>query len=78
MLKYDETVKYLSIWVSESRIAYLDKHVQEQDSEILRLLKRVDAIVKITKDQKAQISAILESGSSNFSDRSIDEKPPHY
>ena len=73
MSKYDEKFKYL-----ESRIAYLDKHVQEQDSEILRLSKRVDAIVKITKDQKAQISAILELGSGNFSDISADEKPPHY
>ena len=62
----------------ESRIAYLDKYVQEQDSEILRLSKRVDAIVNITKDQKAQISAILELGSGNFSDISADEKPPHY
>ena len=73
MSKYDEKFKYL-----ESCIAYLDKHVQEQDSEILRLSKRVDAIVKITKDQKAQISAILELGSGNFSDISTDEKPPHY
>ena len=73
MSKYDEKFKYL-----ESRIAYLDKHVQEQDSEILRLSKRFDAIVKITKDQKAQISAILELGSGNFSDISANEKPRHY
>ena len=73
MSKYDEKFKYL-----ESRIAYLDKHVQEQDSEILRLSKRFDAIVKITKDQKAQVSAILELGSGNFSDISTDENPPHY
>ena len=73
MSKYDKKFNYI-----ESRIAYLDKHVQEQDSEILRLSKRVDAIVKITKDQKAQISAIVELGSGNFSDISTDEKPPHY
>ena len=73
MSDYDEPLKYL-----ESRIAYLDKHVQEQDSEILRLSQRIDTIIKISKEQKAQMSAILELISGNSSDMPSDEKPPHY
>lgn len=73
MSNFNESLKYL-----ESRIAYLDKHVQEQDSEIFKLSQRIDSIIKISKDQKAQILAILELGLESSSGMPADEKPPHY
>lgn len=62
----------------ESRIAHLQKHVEEQDAEIFQLSKRIDTLVKVAKEQKAQLAAVAELNSSNTNDMPADEKPPHY
>lgn len=62
----------------ESRIAHLQKHVEEQDAEIFQLSKRIDTLVKVAKEQKAQLAAVAELNSSNTGGMPADEKPPHY
>ena len=59
-------------------VAELEKHVGEQDAEIYRLSCRVDALVKVAKEQKAQLAAIAELRSGDASDSPAHEKPPHY
>ena len=61
-----------------TRIAFLEKHVAEQDSEIYLLAKRVDTLVKIAKEHKAQLASVAELSSRSADDMPADEKPPHY
>lgn len=62
----------------ETRIAQLEAHLTEQDAEIYRLSRRVDALVKVAQDQKAQLVALAETGSGGADAVPADEKPPHY
>lgn len=62
----------------ESRIAHLEKHVEEQDAEIYQLTKRIDNLVKVAKAQKEQLAAVAELNSQSAGDMPADEKPPHY
>ncbi|HBR95154.1 SlyX family protein [Coraliomargarita sp. SDUM461003] len=62
----------------ETRLAFLEKHVVEQDAEIYRLTQRIDTLVKVAKEQKAQLAAVAELNSQNAGDMPADEKPPHY
>ena len=62
----------------QSRIAFLEKHVTEQDAEMYKLSKRVDSLVKAAKEQKAQLDAVAELNSQSAGDMPADEKPPHY
>jgi len=62
----------------QSRIAFLEKHVEAQDAEMYQLSKRVDTLVKVIKEQKSQIASIAEMSSSNSAEMPADEKPPHY
>ena len=62
----------------QSRIALLEKHVTEQDAEIYKLSKRIDSLVKVAKEQKAQLAAVAELNSQSAGDMPADEKPPHY
>jgi uncharacterized coiled-coil protein SlyX len=62
----------------QSRIAFLEKHVTEQDAEMYQLSKRIDSLVKVAKEQKAQLAALFELNSQSASDMPADEKPPHY
>ena len=62
----------------QSRIAFLEKHVTEQDAEIYQLSKRIDGLVKTAKEQKAQLAAVAELNSQGTGDMPADEKPPHY
>ena len=62
----------------QSRIAFLEKHVTEQDAEMYKLSKRVDSLVKVAKEQKAQLAAVAELNSQSAGDMPADEKPPHY
>ena len=62
----------------QSRIASLEKHVTEQDAEIYKLSKRIDSLVKVAKEQKAQLAAVAELNSQSAGDMPADEKPPHY
>ena len=62
----------------QARIAFLEKHVTEQDAEIYRLSKRIHGLVKTAKEQKAQLAALAELISQGAGDMPADEKPPHY
>ena len=62
----------------QSRIAFLEKHVIEQDAEMYQLSKRIDSLVKVAKEQKAQLAAVFELNSQSAGDMPADEKPPHY
>ena len=62
----------------ETRIAFLEKHVEEQDAEIYQLSKRIDTLVKVVKEQKSQLAAVAELNSQGAGDMPADEKPPHY
>jgi uncharacterized coiled-coil protein SlyX len=62
----------------QSRIAFLEKHVTEQDAEMYKLSKRIDSLVKVAKEQKVQLAAVAELNSQSAVDMPADEKPPHY
>lgn len=62
----------------ENRIAKLEAHVTEQDTEIYRLSRKVDTLIKLAQDQKAQLMALAELGTSGADEMPADEKPPHY
>ena len=62
----------------QSRITLLEKHVTEQDVEMYQLSKRIDSLVKVAKEQKAQLAAVAELNSQSAGDMPADEKPPHY
>ena len=62
----------------QSRIVFLEKHVTEQDAEMYQLSKRIDSLVKVAKEQKAQLAAVAEHNSQSAGDMPADEKPPHY
>ena len=62
----------------QSRIAFLEKHVTEQDAEMYRLSKRINGLIKAAKEQKAQFAAVAELNSKGAGDMSVNEKPPHY
>ena len=60
------------------RIAFLEKHVTEQDAEMYQLSKRINGLVKAAKEQKAQLAAVAELNLQSAGDMPADEKPPHY
>ena len=62
----------------KSRIAFLEKHVTEQDAEMYRLSRRIDGLVKAAKEQKAQLAALAELNAQSAGHKLADEKPPHY
>ena len=62
----------------QSRIAFLEKHVTEQDAEMYQLSNRIDSLVQVAKEQKAQLAAVFELNSQSACDMPADEKPPHY
>ncbi|MEE2988693.1 MAG: hypothetical protein VX372_03890 [Verrucomicrobiota bacterium] len=42
------------------RIAFLEKHVTEQDAEMYQLSKRIDVLVKAANEQKVQLAAVAK------------------
>ena len=62
----------------KSRIAFLEKHVTEQDAEMYQLSKRIDGLVKAAKEQKAQLAALAELNPQSAGNMLAAEKPPHY
>jgi uncharacterized coiled-coil protein SlyX len=67
-----------SIQDLQTRVAFLEKHVAEQDAEMYQLSKRIDTLVKVAREQKSQLAAVAELNSSSAADMPADEKPPHY
>ena len=62
----------------QSRIAHLEKHIEEQDAEIYRLARRVESLVQAFQKQKAQLNELTESETGARAGSPGDEKPPHY
>jgi uncharacterized coiled-coil protein SlyX len=62
----------------ETRITFLEKHVAEQDAEMYQMSKRIDTLIKVAKEHKAQLAAVAELNSQSAGDMPADEKPPHY
>ena len=62
----------------QSRIAFLEKHVTEQDAEMYQLSKRIDGLVKAAKEQKTQLAALTELNPQSAGNMPAAEKPPHY
>ncbi len=61
-----------------NRLAKLEQHVIEQDTEIYRLSKRVDSLLTAYQTQKLQLEALAEGGVGGAGSMPADEKPPHY
>jgi len=62
----------------ETRLTQFEAHLTQQDAEIYRLSRKVDALVKVAQDQKAQLVALAETGSGAVDEAPANEKPPHY
>lgn len=58
----------------QMKLTHLERHLAEQDSEIYRLSKRLEVLVKLLQSQQAKIEALSEGGAG----APTDEKPPHY
>ena len=55
----------------QSHVAFLEKHVTEQDAEMYQLSKRIDGLVKAAKEQKAQLAAVAELNSQGAGDMPV-------
>ncbi|MGJ8654222.1 MAG: SlyX family protein [Opitutaceae bacterium] len=64
--------------VLQKRLQKMEQHVQEQDTEIYRLSKRVDKLVNALQVQKMQMEALAQGGAGGGDTMPADEKPPHY
>ncbi|MGB0371092.1 MAG: SlyX family protein [Opitutales bacterium] len=60
----------------EIRIAFLERHIQEQDQEIMRLNKRLDTLTDRAQLNEKRLNDLLQGGSENR--LNVNEKPPHY
>ena len=60
----------------QERIAYLEKHIEEQDAEMFQQSRRLDLAVQLLKKLESRFTN-LEQGESGGS-APADEKPPHY
>lgn len=60
----------------EIRIAFLERHIQEQDQEIMRLNQRIDILTDRVQLNEKRLGDLLEGGSENR--LNVNEKPPHY
>lgn len=57
----------------ESKIAFLERHIEEQDKEILKMRENLD---KILLDLESLKSSVQQSPEQNADPGT--EKPPHY
>ncbi len=57
----------------ETKLAFLERHIEEQDRVILKLRQQVDTI-----DNDLSQLKIAHQDSSSASQNMPDEKPPHY
>ena len=67
----NESIKRL-----EEKIAYLERHVTEQDKAMLELVEQVEALrreLKALRDRSAS-----GGGQQGVGDDPSDERPPHY
>jgi flagellar biosynthesis chaperone FliJ len=64
-----------SIQALEYKLTQLQQHIEDQDSEIYQLSKRVDQLMQSLQTQKMQLESITGGGGGGMP---ADEKPPHY
>ncbi len=57
----------------ESKIAFLERHIEEQDKAILKMEQRLDRVFEELENLRSSLQG-AESPASN----PADEKPPHY
>jgi uncharacterized coiled-coil protein SlyX len=62
----------------ETRIAFLEKHIEAQDAEIYALTRRVDALVEALRRQKDQIASLAGGDGGETAGSPAEERPPHY
>lgn len=55
----------------EEKIAYLERHVTEQDKAMLEMAEEIAAL-------RRALSRVRDSGAKGDEDASLDERPPHY
>jgi uncharacterized coiled-coil protein SlyX len=67
-----------SITELQTKLAHLERHINDQDAEFYRMAQRVDSLSKMVQLQKGQINALSAGGSSGADEMPADEKPPHY
>jgi len=73
IMSESETIREL-----QTQLAWMERHVTEQDAEMYRLSQRVDALAKKLEEYKAQLDALGARGASGAVEIPADEKPPHY
>jgi len=59
----------------ESKITYLERHIEEQDTEIWRLTQRVEKLASLLKQQAKQLEALNERMTGGSEE---EPPPPHY
>lgn len=64
--------------VLHDRLQKMEAHIQEQDTEIYRLSKRVEKLVNALQVQKMQMEALAGGGAGGADTMPANEKPPHY
>jgi len=62
----------------EEKCSKMAQHIQEQDTEIYRLSKRVDKLMNALQVQKMQVEALAGGGAGGVDSMPANEKPPHY
>lgn len=58
----------------ETKFAFLERHVEEQDRVILKMQQKIDVLEE--KVEKLEDAQNQSQGNSNS--QAIDERPPHY
>lgn len=59
----------------EERLAWLDRHVTEQDKAMLEMSRQLDRALAELRLLRDRVAA---GGTASASDSATDERPPHY
>lgn len=59
----------------EERLAWLDRHVTEQDKAMLEMSRQLDRALAELRLLRDRVAA---GGAASSSDSATDERPPHY
>ncbi|MEM8867062.1 MAG: SlyX family protein [Verrucomicrobiota bacterium] len=60
----------------QSRLSYLERHIEAQDAEFYRLTQQLKSLTDRVSAQAEHIRALSQRGNGN--EMPADEKPPHY
>lgn len=59
----------------ESKLAHLERHIAEQDTEIYQLSRRVEQLNQAASKLNLQLQSLASGGGDTMP---ANEKPPHY